>query len=822
MRTRPWSIRAKIISLLLVPLIALIGMWAYSTAIAFAPAIELDNAQTNFRTVILPIETVVAELQRERRVTMAYLGTPHPNAESVSRQRGRTDAAIAELRRITATDEARDAANSAIRDRIASLDSTLASLVQLRGSIDRSEVNRTAAHRDYTAIIRSAFLSYDSVIGSASDDVTRQARSLLAFARAAELLAQVDAVLTGALAAGKLSGEDRALAVQLIGAQRFVVAESLSGLVPPDRAAYERLAAGDAFARLTALQDTLLTDARAGATVPFPAASWHIAYDDVANQLRELILRITAGTVQRTEPVAAEIRTTIAIVGLLGLLAVVITLVASIRTGRNLLRRLAGLRQAALELAVDRLPRVIARLRGGEDVDVAGEAPALPYGRDEIGQVGRAFNEVQRSAIHSAVEEAKLRQGINEVFLNIARRSQTLLHRQLTILDRMQRRTDDPIELEDLFRVDHLATRMRRHAEDLVILAGSAPGRGWRNPVPLIDVARGAASEVEDYERVTVAQVPSLALAGRAVGDVIHLLAELIENATAFSPPHTRVNLAGDVVAHGFAFEVEDRGLGMSATDLDAANERLVNPPDFDPGNSAQLGLFVVARLAARHGIKVSLRTSPYGGITAVALIPAELIIGDIEPATGRHHTRRSRAAIAALPAGRPNTGNGAGVPGAMRELPAALTAPGPLSSPTEASRPDPTPANTITAPPSLDVTEQRGGPRHARREMVEPAADESAVPEPTVDDDEPELSADGLPRRVRQSSLAPQLRDPAQPVDATIPSQRSPEQIRTMMSSFQAGMARGREASEATELETPEKTMTDETSTPSTERGQS
>ncbi len=212
--------------------------------------------------------------------------------------------------------------------------------------------------------------------------------------------------------------------------------------------------------------------------------------------------------------------------------------------------------------------------------------------------------------MQSAVEEASVRRGINEVFLNIARRSQTLLHRQLALLDKMERRETEPEELEDLYRVDHLATRMRRHAEDLVILAGAAPGRGWRNPVPVIDVVRGAISEVEDYKRVDIRGMQSSAVLGRAVGDVIHLLAELLENAASFSPPHTRVQVAGQVLPNGYAIEIEDRGLGMSAEAVEEANRKLLEPPDFDPADSARLGLFVVAQLANRHGIRVSLRPS--------------------------------------------------------------------------------------------------------------------------------------------------------------------------------------------------------------------
>ena len=220
-----------------------------------------------------------------------------------------------------------------------------------------------------------------------------------------------------------------------------------------------------------------------------------------------------------------------------------------------------------------------------------------------------------------------MRHGLNDVFRSLARRSQSLLHRQLTLLDQMERRASDPEALDDLFRLDHLTTRMRRHAEGLVILAGGPPGRGWSSPVRMVDVMRGAIAQVEDYARVSVATRSQAALAGSAVADVIHLLAELIENATTLSPPYTSVRVSGDTVANGFAIEVEDRGLGMSPARLAELNDRLANPPEFNPADSEQLGLFVVSQLAKRHGIRVTLKASPYGGTAAIVLIPRHLVV---------------------------------------------------------------------------------------------------------------------------------------------------------------------------------------------------
>jgi hypothetical protein len=252
----------------------------------------------------------------------------------------------------------------------------------------------------------------------------------------------------------------------------------------------------------------------------------------------------------------------------------------------------------------------------------------------EISQIARSFGIVQEAAVAAAVEQARLRKGVNRVFLNISMRNQSLLHRQLGMLDSMERGTSEPGALADLFRLDHLTTRMRRHAEGLIILSGSTPGRGWREPVPVVDVLRAAIAEVEDYVRVDVLSESRDLVTGNAVNDVIHLVAELVENATVFSPPNTRIEVRADRAGTGLVAEIEDRGLGLSQEELADINTRLANPPEFDLANSEQLGLFVVSRLAARHAIKVSLRQSVYGGTTAILLLPFGVIVREEEAGT--------------------------------------------------------------------------------------------------------------------------------------------------------------------------------------------
>ncbi|MBO0819105.1 MAG: sensor histidine kinase, partial [Actinobacteria bacterium] len=462
------------------------------------------------------------------------------------------------------------------------------------------------------------------------------------------------------------------------------------------------------------------------------------------------------------------------VTGGIGLLLVLFSIAVAILTARSLVRELNGLRQSALALANEQLPAVVDRLALGQDVDVSAETPDIPASSDEIGQVRDALAAVQQTAIRAAVGQARLRQGMSEVFRNLARRSQSLLHRQLTLLDAMERRARDPEELEDLFRIDHLTTRMRRHAESLIILSGHAPARGWRNPVPLVDVLRAAVAEVEDYTRIRATSPTSASLAGPAVGDVIHMVAELAENATLFSPPNTPVVIHGDIVGKGVAVEIEDRGLGLSDEKLTRINEVLANPPPFDPSGSDQLGLFVAGRLAKRHNIKITLRPSPYGGITAIVLIPQNLVVLE-----GGHAEDQSTPGVTggalrfegrhvldwAKPEGETGAGQQPAAPEPADTAPAApiLAAPVPASlepadpAPAAPVPTDPVPPVTATAWPEATVPAARDPADTADLNAASFA--QPGVPEPGLrpgaggsgtGQDIGEFRRAGLPRRIR------------------------------------------------------------------------
>ncbi|MFD4657635.1 sensor histidine kinase [Kitasatospora sp. NPDC058444] len=317
-------------------------------------------------------------------------------------------------------------------------------------------------------------------------------------------------------------------------------------------------------------------------------------------------------------------------------LVLVISLFRGVRTAVLLSARLSELRADTFALAQQEIPEVVGRLRAGEQVP----APAVwtPSRRagDDIQQTSEGLAAVRQAATAAIVHQAQGREGTKKVFLNIARRTQILIHRQISMLDALEREHEDPELLRELFAVDHLATRMRRNAENLVILGGALPARRWRNAVPVVNVLRSAVSETESYSRVVVQGVPRVSLDGQAVADVIHLVAELIENGTTFSPPYTQVQVSAQEVADGLTVEVEDRGLGMTEQEYQRLNDYLAHPPELDVsalGDDLRLGLFVVARLAARHDVRVSLRPSPYGGTRAVVLVPSALLEQAGQPA---------------------------------------------------------------------------------------------------------------------------------------------------------------------------------------------
>lgn len=764
-RIRPRTVRAKIVCLLMVPVVSLLALWAYATVTTAQDVARLRQLQSVDSTVRAPVDAAVAALQTERAAAVRYATAPATQQESDLKELARrTDRAVAKLRlgeHDTVASGADLPAGVATR-----LDTFVTGAEQLR-TLRTAVLERRAAwdetYRTYTRTISTAFAVGGALTGIQDADLGSDARVLLEFSRAGEALAQEDTLLAGARLARTLDGERLRLFTGAVDTRRTLTDAAVADFGGPERAAWRDLVEGSAYADVGAVEDKVLASPSGGKAISAaPEAGWNTAHARVQDGMRTIEANAGRGVADRADPFTRGLLTPAGAAVLFGLAAVLASLVISVRIGRGLVVELVSLRNSALEIARRKLPQAMRKLRAGEEIDVRAEAPPGPPAEDEAGQVAEALGTVHRAALRAAVERAELASGISGVFVNLARRSQVLVHRQLSLLDSMERRSDDPNELSDLFRLDHLTTRMRRHAESLIILSGAAPGRAWRMPVSLTNVVRAAVSEVEDYARVEVRQLPEALVVGGAVADLTHLLAEIVENAAQFSPPHTRVRVTGEPVGNGYAVEVEDRGLGMGKETLAEANRRIEQSETLDLFDSDRLGLFVVSRLAARHGIKVHLRTSPYGGTTAVVLLPTALLHGGAaERSPRRGDTDRPAEREYARVTAAPEQDSVQ----AITERPALVP---PIQSAVEA------PANGSPENPPPGVTTLR-------------------LHRPPDDAEE----SDDLPRRVRQASLAPQLREqrseePVQAADDQADDKRTPEVVRDRMSAYRDGWARG------------------------------
>jgi signal transduction histidine kinase len=350
------------------------------------------------------------------------------------------------------------------------------------------------------------------------------------------------------------------------------------------------------------------------------------------------------------------------------LLVLGISLVGAFVVARSMVRSLRRLQDTAQDVARKRLPELVRQMSESEpqDVDTSVESVGV-HSRDEIGKVASAFDDVHREAVRLAGEQALLRGNVNAMFTNLSRRSQGLIQRQLSLISELESREADPDQLSSLFKLDHLATRMRRNGENLLVLAGEEPGRRWTRPVPLVDVLRAAASEVEQYERIELNSVPATEVAGRVVNDLVHLLAELLENATSFSSPQTKVKVTGHALPDGRVLvEIHDTGIGLSPEDLSAINERLASPPTVDVSVSRRMGLFVVGRLSLRHGIRIQLRPSDSGGTTALVMLPVDVAQGGAQSPQGA----KGKPGASGGPGGGPGVPKGAGLAAALQRGP--------------------------------------------------------------------------------------------------------------------------------------------------------
>ncbi|MER6344349.1 nitrate- and nitrite sensing domain-containing protein [Streptomyces sp. NPDC001595] len=384
-------------------------------------------------------------------------------------------------------------------------------------------------------------------------------------------------------------------------------------------------------AAVAGLKTTAQADRDAIAALGVTQANWWAVNTLKYDAYRTIESDLADAAVAEASDIADDARTDAFIIGAAVVIALLAAFILAAMVARQMSRSMRQLRNAAFGIAEQRLPMLVDQLSRTDPGRVDTRVAPIPIAStDEIGEVARAFDQVHREAVRLASEQALLRGNINAIFTNLSRRNQSLIEGQLTLITDLENNEADPDQLENLFRLDHLATRMRRNGENLLVLAGEEPGRRWDQPVPLVDVVRAASSEVEQYERIEISGVPEAEIHGRAVTDLVHLLAELLENATTFSSPQTKVRVTATRLPDGrVMIEIHDKGIGLTAEDFADINHKLANPPTVDAAISQRMGLFVVGRLSDRHGIRVQLRPSgEQAGTTSLVMLPDAITHG--------------------------------------------------------------------------------------------------------------------------------------------------------------------------------------------------
>jgi signal transduction histidine kinase len=617
---RNWPVVVKLTAVLLVPtIVALVA--GILRIVDEASAAPVYTRISQIVGVQQQLSDLIGDVQRERDAATAFVA------------KGRVgDRRLLEVQFRAVDSDVRGVAGAA--SQVGGLDfarsplAALGALGPLRASVTTGFGPVEVVVTEYSDAI-DPLIELDAALTRQLDDVavTNDAAAVHALLSGREQISRQHSILSAALYANRIGSgqiEDlRTAAVRLATEQDAVRA----ALAPAERANATAGVGPDAELSRQRLLQLVLNRGIAGEPLNVSPVDWDQRNAVVVGN----IAAVEKGLRQRIERTAQalldHVRSAAGLNSVILFFALALGVLVGIFVTRALLRPLSVLKRTALDVADRRLPEAMARIREGGQVEEAIEP--VPVGtREEIGQVARAFDEVHSQAVRLAGEQAQLRANVSDIFVNLSRRTQGLVERQLKLIDRLESGEQDPQQLDNLFQLDHLATRMRRNSENLLVLAGTDAANRSGRPVRLVDVLRAAVSEVEQYQRLVLQQPPAVLVLGRSATDLVHLLAELLDNATQFSPPDSHVMVSSDFAADGsVAIEVADRGVGMTEEELAEANERLARPPLVDASVSRRMGLFVVGRLAGRHGIEVQLRRGEGGvGVWASVVMPPRLV----------------------------------------------------------------------------------------------------------------------------------------------------------------------------------------------------
>lgn len=582
-------------------------------------------------------------LERERRLTEEAQANPGSVVkEELAKQRAATDRAVSAFRPLETWNTAVwDTGNTrhGLAKAVARTGHSLDSLTQQRRGADIGSSSKDSAFLYYSGILESIVGVFDELTHDGKPDVIAMRHTLVDLLASVDMIGREDALLTHGWRTGYLTSDEYGRVVDSISTGQYLLRERVGPSLPDEEAGlYRSMTASQPWQTRANLERQLI-GARTSAdtnqvTLPRAGAEWRSSVDALTSQLLH-ILRLQSDNASSAATKSADrILAVLISISAVGVLAVGLILVTSWRLTSILRRRIRELREVAQDLQ-ERLPDAIARLGRGEGIEVDAEVRLIEPTPDELGELAQALNLAMRSAVSAAARQADQHRGFERLLQRVARRTQILIGLQMRKLDQLERKHEDPAVLEGLFDLDHLTARLRRYEESLVILAGGQPQRRWRKPVRLLEVLRAAQGEVPDYRRISLEVQDETWVAAGAVGSLIHILAELMENATAFSKPPTPVDVRVAAVSRGVTVEIEDRGLGMELEQYAAANALIESPPQLDVlthADDARLGLYVVARLSAAQGIRVELRPSAFGGTRVIVLLPKPLVVD--RPAT--------------------------------------------------------------------------------------------------------------------------------------------------------------------------------------------
>jgi methyl-accepting chemotaxis protein len=652
---RNWRVPWRLIALIAIPTAVAMVFAGLRVAAAAASAATFGRS-AQLAVLGQQITGLAQAMEEERDLTAVFIaaGRPPTGRAAVQRQHAVTDAWARAVR--ARTRGVGGAFPAQTRTDAAAVMTRITDLPDLRSYAMASDAPALAVVTEYALATGDLFTFDDDIAQQAGSSVlVGSVRALGSLSRMKDQASQQRAILQAALLKGRLEpgALDALIAAQAQQATDLASFETSATL--GETQVLNDTVAGPLVDQARALEQRAIVlggSGRALGPVPGALRHWYPDMSYTVDRMRLAERQFANGIALQAKALHQSAMRSVTLTAAAAAVVVIFVLLATLAIARSMVRPLRRLKAGALQVAELRLPAEVRELSTTGDASQGVEVePIGVHSTDEIGQVARAFDQVHQEAVRLAADEARLRASVSAMFVSLSRRSQSLLERLLRLIDSLELGEQDSERLADLFRMDHLATRMRRNSENLLVLAGQEAPRRWADPVSLADVARAAVSEIEQYDRVVLNIQRGIGVTGNAVADVVHLLAEVIENATTFSAKGTQVTMSGHSLrSGGVLINVIDSGMGMLEEQLRQMNWRLENPPAADVEVSRHMGLFAVAHLAARHGIRVRLRTAARGGLIAHVWLPGAVISRDIGPGPmDGIHTARASAVVQAV-----------------------------------------------------------------------------------------------------------------------------------------------------------------------------